>query len=187
MFEGALCDGRRVAVKRSLLPEAQRAAALEAFQGEANTMMGAAHPNLLPLVGMCIEGQHLCLVTPLMAGGSLYGRLFPGMRAAAGLNAAAAAAPPLPPLRAGERVDVLILLARALTYLHGLPEPVVHRDVKSLNVLLDDERGAHLPPFRLKSLAMHFKYAAPVYKHAFGHHFRICVTELRDVHALTQI
>lgn len=136
--------GSRVAVKRSTLPESQAAAALEAFQAEANAMLGCTHPNLLPLIGVCMEaGRPMCIVSPYMAGGNLYGRLFPELRAAAGLtDAIIAAAPPPPPLTAEERVDVLVLMARALTYLHGLPDPIVHRDVKSLNILLDGELGA---------------------------------------------
>ena len=137
--------GARVAVKRSTLPESEAAAAQEAFQAEANAMLGCMHPNLLPLVGVCMEpGMPMCLVSPYMAGGNLYGRLFPELRAAAGLaDAIVAAAPPPPPLTAEERMDVLILVARALTYLHGLPDPIVHCDVKSLNILLDVEHGAH--------------------------------------------
>ena len=107
-------------------------------------MLGCTHPNLLPLLGVCMEPyEPMCIVSPYLGGGSLYGRLFPALRASVGVAAAiVAATPPLPPLRAAERVDVLILVARALKHLHGLPEPVVHRDVKSLNILLDGAHGA---------------------------------------------
>ena len=84
VFEGRL-RGTPVAIKRSTLPEAQRAQALAEFMAEANAMSKCRHANLLPLLGACIgHGAPLCLVFPYMAGGSLYGRLFPKLRAAAG-------------------------------------------------------------------------------------------------------
>ena len=150
VFEGRL-RGTPVAVKRSTFPEAQRAQALASFQAEANSMLKCRHPNLLPLLGACIEhGAPLCLVFPYMAGGSLYGRLFPQLMGAAGLRASLC--PPgsvsaaEAPLTAAERLDVLILVGRALKHLHGLPARVVHRDVKSLNILLDPQRGAGQSP-----------------------------------------
>ena len=113
--------GKRVAIKRL------RPMGSQAFGVEANMMHGCKHPNLLPLLGVRVDyGSPQCLISPLMRGGNLHGRLF--------------TSPQLPPLSAAERLDVAILVARALVYLHGLS--VVHCDVKSANILLDEEYGA---------------------------------------------
>ena len=153
VYEGELPGGVRVAVKRlHCLPSLPAAAAEPAFRAEVNAMLAvcAGHPNLLPILGACMDSPSpLCLVSPLMAGGSFFARLHEGAQAQAtrpspgGAATSAAAAAPMP---AAERLDACIHAARALVYLHGRPQPVVHGDVKSMNVLLDPARGRHSCP-----------------------------------------
>jgi interleukin-1 receptor-associated kinase 4 len=82
------------------------------------------HVNIVPLLGWSKDGMAPCLVYALMEGGSLQDRL-----ACRGSGA-------LVPLTANERVLVLSDVARGLAYLHSEVR-VIHRDVKSANVLLD--------------------------------------------------
>jgi serine/threonine protein kinase len=85
------------------------------------------HPNLVLLIGYCIEKKRKAttcsLVLEFMAGGSLLERLRP------------AHADPV--LTAQERFDVAGDVARALHYLHAeASPPLIHQDVKSDNILL---------------------------------------------------
>lgn len=88
------------------------------------------HPNVLQLRGACLQqGSLLCLATQNMPGGDLYKAL--------------RQAPELfkwQQLGAGIALDI----ARGLAYLHGLQPAVLHRDVKSPNVLLSAARVAVL-------------------------------------------
>jgi serine/threonine protein kinase len=74
-----------------------------------------------------VDHPRKCLVYPLMRGGSLGDRLRAGVRGGAG------APPPLTPLQRGE---IAAGTARGLAELHT--QGIIHRDVKSTNILLDD-------------------------------------------------
>lgn len=93
------------------------------------------HKNLVQLQGWCHEGEHLLLVYEYMTNGSLdrfIGKDFLDWKT---------------------RYKILIGLASALLYLHEeCDNPVVHRDVKPNNVLLDSEYNARLSDFGLARL-----------------------------------
>jgi serine/threonine protein kinase len=95
---------------------------------EVEVLSQVQHVNIVPLLGSSKDGMAPCLVYALMEGGSLQDRL-----ACRGSGA-------LMPLTANERILVLSDVARGLAYLHSEVR-VIHRDVKSANVLLD--RGCH--------------------------------------------
>ena len=92
---------------------------------EVEVLSQVQHVNIVPLLGSSKDGMAPCLVYALMEGGSLQDRL-----ACRGSGASAV------PLTANERIIVLSDVARGLAYLH-LEVRVIHRDVKSANVLLD--------------------------------------------------
>jgi serine/threonine protein kinase len=150
VFAGALPDGRLVAIKQMELASAaeQKRKDREKRGGRANPYTGEAgfqlelevlskyvHPNLVQLIGHCIErktwkkGTAKCsIVLEYMACGSLLMRLRP---AHAG-----------PPLSAQERFDIAADVARGLHYLHAeASPPLIHQDVKSDNILLADVGG----------------------------------------------
>jgi serine/threonine protein kinase len=90
---------------------------------EVEVLSQVQHVNIVPLLGSSKDGMAPCLVYALMEGGSLQDRL-----ACRGSGAV--------PLTANERILVLCDVARGLAYLHSEVR-VIHRDVKSANVLLD--------------------------------------------------
>ena len=82
------------------------------------------HVNIVPLLGWSKDGMSPCLVYAFMEGGSLQDRL--ACRGSA-----------VVPLTANERILVLSDVSQGLAYLHS-EQRLIHRDVKSANVLLDE-------------------------------------------------
>ncbi|CAG9138570.1 unnamed protein product [Plutella xylostella] len=82
------------------------------------------HDNILPLYGYSLGGQEACLVYQLMLGGSLEQRLRRKTHH--------------PPLSWSQRYNILLGVARGLTYLHTMAgTPLIHGDIKPANILLD--------------------------------------------------
>ncbi|KAE8700188.1 UDP-sugar transporter sqv-7-like [Hibiscus syriacus] len=88
------------------------------------------HPNLVKLIGYCIEGNRRLLVYEFTRG-SLENHLFRRTI----------------PLPWSNRIKTTLGAAKGLAFLHGGPEPVVYRDFKTPNILLDSERNAKLSDF----------------------------------------
>ncbi|XP_034443844.1 interleukin-1 receptor-associated kinase 4 isoform X4 [Hippoglossus hippoglossus] len=103
------------------------------FYQEIQTLKVLKHENLVDMVGFCCDGQHPCVVYAFMANGSLLDRL-------ACLNDS-------PPLSWQQRCVIAEGTARGLEYLHSNHH--VHRDVKSANILLDDNLVAKISDFGL--------------------------------------
>ena len=125
------------------------------FLQEVQVLGGCRHENLLPLMGFSADqGIHrdhagVCLVMPLMKGGSLEDRLFldaSARRRLGRLSDMSSVAPAgiLEPLTAIQRLSVLFGAVKGLEYLHT-PDPatfksvIMHRDIKPSNVLLDGD------------------------------------------------
>ncbi|KAL1449740.1 hypothetical protein WDU94_002220 [Cyamophila willieti] len=103
------------------------------FRNEVRNLAVCKHPNLVRLLGYHV-GDMSCIVYEYMANGSLYDRL--------------ACKENTPPLTADTRWSIALDVAEALNYLHtGLPTAVIHRDVKSMNILLNDRLEAKLADF----------------------------------------
>ncbi len=88
---------------------------------EAAVMAALCHPNVVTLYGACLEDGNLMLVMERMGGGSLHKLL--NSDAEEGLSLL-------------QRVRLMLHVARGLQYLHSRSPPVLHRDLKSHNVLL---------------------------------------------------
>jgi len=106
------------------------------FQSEVEIMSRYCHENLLKLIAYSANGSDCCLVYSYMPNGSLEGRL--------------ACEDNSPPLQWNHRLDVAQGVALGLIHLHTSGEtPLVHRDVKSANVLLDHNMKPKLGDFGL--------------------------------------
>jgi len=106
-----------------------------------------SHPNLVGLLGYCADGNQRLLVYRLMPLGSLENHLFVRLP-----DAAEADAPPVLPWRA--RMRIAHGAAQGLEFLHETANPpVIYRDFKSSNILLDEGYHARLSDFGLAKLA----------------------------------
>jgi hypothetical protein len=108
--------GRAVAVKR--LPAKRTIVPI--FVRELGVMAQASHPNLVCLLGFCYDGGNVDVVLELCRGDTLYQMLH-----ISDVD-----------VTSRQQVKLASDIADAMAYLHGLDPPVVHRDLKSLNVLL---------------------------------------------------
>ncbi|KAL9402489.1 hypothetical protein Peur_006338 [Populus x canadensis] len=114
----------------------------ESFQGhqewlaEINYLGQLYHPNLVKLIGYCLEDDHRLLVYEFMPKGSLENHLF---RRASYFQ----------PLSWNLRMKVALGAAEGLAYLHSDKAKVIYRDFKASNILLDSSYGAKLSDFGL--------------------------------------
>ncbi|CAI0461270.1 unnamed protein product [Linum tenue] len=137
VYKGRLINGTEVAVKKILNNVGQ---AEKEFRVEVEAIGHVRHKNLVRLLGYCIEGVHRMLVYEYVNNGNLEQWLHGAMRHRGILTWEA-------------RMKVLLGTAKALAYLHEAIEPkVVHRDIKSSNILIDDEFNSKVSDFGLAKL-----------------------------------
>ena len=126
----------------------------EMLRREFELLGKCRHENLLPLLGVCLDPRALCLIYPLLVGGSLHDRLHWAATPRAADDASRRHSEP--PLGWRERLRIVRDVTRALVYLHtpsGKKGIVLHRDVKPTNVLLDAVLNAKLADVELASEA----------------------------------
>ncbi|XP_058076270.1 probable receptor-like protein kinase At5g18500 isoform X2 [Magnolia sinica] len=137
VYRGHLINGTPVAVKKLLNNLGQ---AEKEFRVEVEAIGHVRHKNLVRLLGYCVEGTHRMLVYEYVNNGNLEQWLHGAMRQHGFLTWEA-------------RIKVLLGTAKALAYLHEAIEPkVVHRDIKSSNILIDDDFNAKVSDFGLAKL-----------------------------------
>ncbi|KAG0623297.1 hypothetical protein M758_3G163800 [Ceratodon purpureus] len=152
VYKGTLPSGAQVAVKR-LRMESRHGE--ESFQAEVVSLSHIRHRNLVKLRGWCHEEDQLLLVYDFMSHGSLNEWLFHFSKhiGEGSLNLKGCKALPLV-----LRHSILSGVAAALAYLHEeCPQCVLHRDIKSSNVLLDGDWNAYLGDFGLARVVDHQK------------------------------
>ncbi|KAI4326092.1 hypothetical protein MLD38_031439 [Melastoma candidum] len=137
VYYGVLEDGSQVAVKNLLNNRGQ---AEREFKVEVEAIGRVRHKNLVRLLGYCAEGAHRMLVYEYVNNGNLEQWLHGDVG-------------PTSPLTWEIRMKIILGTAKGLTYLHeGLEPKVVHRDVKSSNILLDKQWNPKVSDFGLAKL-----------------------------------
>ncbi|XP_010268133.1 PREDICTED: serine/threonine-protein kinase-like protein CR4 isoform X2 [Nelumbo nucifera] len=140
VFKGILKDGTVVAVKRAIKSTDLKKNSKE-FHTELDLLSRLNHAHLLNLLGYCEEGGERLLVYEFMAHGSLHQHLHgkdPSLKEQ---------------LDWVRRVTIAVQAARGIEYLHGYAcPPVIHRDIKSSNILIDEEHNARVADFGLSLL-----------------------------------
>ncbi|KAI4388626.1 hypothetical protein MLD38_000938 [Melastoma candidum] len=137
VYKGVLEDSTRVAVKNLLNNRGQ---AEKEFRVEVEAIGRVRHKNLVRLLGYCVEGAHRMLVYEYVDNGNLEQWLHGEVG-------------PHSPLTWDIRMQIIAGTAKGLTYLHeGLEPKVVHRDIKSSNILLDQQWNPKVSDFGLAKL-----------------------------------
>ncbi|KAJ9692205.1 hypothetical protein PVL29_011330 [Vitis rotundifolia] len=129
---GTLVDGTQVAVK--LRSQSSMQGPRE-FQAEAKLLKRVHHKNLVCLAGYCNDGTNTALIYEYMSNGNLRQRL---------------SARDTDVLYWKERLQIAVDVAQGLEYLHnGCKPPIIHRDVKTSNILLNKKLQAKIADFGL--------------------------------------
>lgn len=153
VYRAKLPDGREVAIKRAVdsssIPSSAAALARRrddresAFISELALLSRVNHKNLVRLYGFCIDRSERVLVYEFMENGTLYEHL----------HKTESASPPIATWHC--RLKLALDAARGIEYLHtyAVP-PIIHRDIKSANILLDASWVAKVSDFGLSLLRL---------------------------------
>ncbi|XP_031107947.1 cold-responsive protein kinase 1-like [Ipomoea triloba] len=135
VYKGTLKNGDVVAVKK-LATISNRVKA--DFETEVRLITNVHHRNLIRLLGCSAKGEELLLVYEYMANGSLDKYIYGEKRGM---------------LNWKQRFDIIFGTARGLAYLHDqFHVCIIHRDIKSSNILLDDDFQPKIADFGLARL-----------------------------------
>ncbi|KAK8547285.1 hypothetical protein V6N13_097998 [Hibiscus sabdariffa] len=138
VHKGFIDDKLRPGLKAQ--PVAVKLLDLEGLQGHREWLTEVVflgqlrHPHLVKLIGYCCEEEHRVLVYEYMPRGSLENQLF--RRYSVSLPWAT-------------RMKIALGAAKGLAYLHEAEKPVIYRDFKASNILLDSDYNAKLSDFGL--------------------------------------
>ncbi|KAH0766842.1 hypothetical protein KY285_002713 [Solanum tuberosum] len=132
VYRGTLPNGELVAIKRALQGSAQGA---REFKSEIELLSRIHHKNVVGLAGFCFDRAEQMLVYEYIPNGTLKD----GLSGKTGIR-----------LDWMRRLNIAIGAARGLQYLHDLVSPpIIHRDIKSNNILLDGNLNAKVADFGL--------------------------------------
>ncbi|PSS06265.1 Pto-interacting protein like [Actinidia chinensis var. chinensis] len=142
VYYGVLKNERAAAIKKldsSKQPD-------DDFKAQVSMVSRLKHSNFVELIGYCLDGNQRVLAYEFASNGSLHDILH-GRKGIKG-------AQPGPVLSWAQRVKIAVGAAKGLEYLHEKAEPhIIHRDIKSSNVLLFDDDVAKIADFDLSNQA----------------------------------
>ncbi|XP_057998358.1 putative leucine-rich repeat receptor-like serine/threonine-protein kinase At2g19230 [Hevea brasiliensis] len=132
VYFGTLKDGTQVAIK--VLSQSSNQGYKE-FQAEVQLLMVVHHRNLVSLIGYCNDSHNMALVYEYMVNGNLQQHLSKKSGSV---------------LTWKERFQIAVDAAYGLEYLHnGCKPPIIHRDLKTSNILLNEKWQAKIADFGL--------------------------------------
>ncbi|KAB2610258.1 LRR receptor-like serine/threonine-protein kinase [Pyrus ussuriensis x Pyrus communis] len=150
VYKGILSNNQRVAVKHII-----NDGNVETFAREVMSLSHIRHPNLVMLLGYCVNEDECFLVYELCPNGNLSEWIFGKDRNLSWIH----------------RLEIAIDSARGLSFLHTYPEGcIVHRDIKPTNILLGENFEAKLSDFGLsKIIELGETYVSSEVRGTFGY------------------
>eukprot|EP01018_Ginkgo_biloba_P002708 Gb_06896 [translate_table: standard] len=137
LYKATLRDGSVMAIKR--LSAANSSQTEKEFKAEMKTLAHLRHRNIVPLLGYCVADEEKLLVYKYMANGTLLNCLH-------GLHA------PVDEMDMPTKLKIGIGVARGLAWLHTCDPHVIHRNISSGIIFLDEEYEPRISGFRLATL-----------------------------------
>eukprot|EP00002_Diphylleia_rotans_P009051 TRINITY_DN1906_c0_g1_i6.p1 TRINITY_DN1906_c0_g1~~TRINITY_DN1906_c0_g1_i6.p1 ORF type:complete len:617 (-),score=115.92 TRINITY_DN1906_c0_g1_i6:770-2620(-) len=126
-------QGTLVAVKKLFNRQKFDGELLKKFEKETTMMGKLRHPNIILFMGVIMDEQHLCIVTEYMGKGSLHDVLHS----------------PNQVMNWHLILSIAMDGARGVQYLHNFRPVIIHRDLKSHNLLVDDQYNIKVCDFGL--------------------------------------
>ncbi|KAF3456185.1 hypothetical protein FNV43_RR00835 [Rhamnella rubrinervis] len=141
VYQGLLRDGTVVAIKRRAGPPQQE------FVTEVAYLWEIQHRNLVTLLGYCQESGSQILVYEYLPNGSVCNHLYG----------------PSTKLEFKKRLSIALGAAKGLCHLHGLKPPIIHKNFKTANVLVDENFIAKVADAGVSRLLEKIEEAGPSY------------------------
>ena len=137
----AVWKNSEVAIKQFTTEYSESEKKMKKFAKELQVLIQVDHPNLLKLMGICIDRPNLSLITELVPNFTLFYAIHKNKEHK---------------LTMTERFSIAVQLCRGVAYLHNNKPPIIHRDLKPENCLLDHNLNVKIADFGLARFASSF-------------------------------